>query len=1041
MTDIRVTNTIIEVFADWGPPARVSNVYLEVLADWDPFLRVSNVYLEVFADWNPLLRVSNVYVEVFADWDPLVRVTQYHLEVIRGSAIFAAMGPLVKRRPSWIEKGWRPKDRYMPHAMRVQGQTPPGPNPVVPETGGDHWWLDMETGGFFQLEYASDGHDPQSIAAHPPLEDEDQSDVILGCADGYARQLDRSVFQDDGLPFTSKAMLGPYLVGPSSMVEGLVEDIEGVLTRDSGQVDWELRVHREWENAAKEATTPFATGTWTTSSVNPHVRPRARGTVFSLLVSNAEDNDGWSIEEIIIQTSTRGRRRARTLVQNVIVLPVGVPVVNDDGVTIITQPGQTIEPEPGQDLIDEDGNPVTTEDGDIIIVPPATPIPPPPSPSVATITPNDGTVDNAQAFEDLIELYSASGSDFGIVPLPAGTIRFETTPVINHEVGTVIQGQGSTDATSGPRTWGGWTGFLNGTSLYADPTVSGSGAVIEVQNCRNLIMRNFDIHLAESDSSNYRLVGIHFTNPDQPSRGPGEHTLSHISICKPIGATIDSGTIGIKFGTLTADANIDTTRLDNCQFKGLETCMQVEHNQGMAWRIWGASIHACSTFANFNSGGNFSLTNWDWADTQPNNPITLVRTSSGVTGVTISQYVVRDGYIDRQSTDQTVTIFDFKDSPGVVRGVCEGVNFRNLDGTPDFTSNGAPYFDLGNQNTVVAISGNLGEQPIVRWNSTTQEGFRASCTVIGANISSIASKSIARDMVTSTGGYNGHLTLIECRSQTTASNSENVTATVGIYPVAGNSHTHWDWQGTEASVATYDGITGLQTFANSWLKATHDPLGHWKFDDVLDSTTAVDSTANGNDLSLETGQQVAGAPVPWLERSCNCAERTSNDGADSGISITPASTSLLITGFARIGTSTSGSPIAAVGTGTRYIFGRLVGLGGVLHAGPNSDLEQVAVIPHLMGWFWFCFYANHSTDVLKTYIDGRLVDTRASAGWSGTAGSGNVYIGGDSTIRWEGSLSRVSVITPGSTLDDEDIDKIFRSATYFREQRGLRPVS
>lgn len=309
MTDLRKSTSYAEVMADNDPSLRASTSYAEVMADMAPSFRVSTGYAEVMVDNDPLFRSSQAYAEVMVDNDPTIRVTQYQLEVIL--QVREAKHPVFPRRPSWMERSPRVYDEpFLPPPSRAALEREPTDVPVEPVVVGvEHWWLDMELGGFWKLQLASDDFDPQSILAFSPLSDQEKSDVVLGGADGYARHLDRTLFRDDGVSFESKVMFGPFLIGPSSWTEGLVEAIQGVLTPDSGSVTWEVRVHREWEDAASEDVDAVATGTWDVPDVNDWRRPRRRGTVFSVLLVNAEPNDGWSIEEIVMHTSERGKRR------------------------------------------------------------------------------------------------------------------------------------------------------------------------------------------------------------------------------------------------------------------------------------------------------------------------------------------------------------------------------------------------------------------------------------------------------------------------------------------------------------------------------------------------------------------------------------------------------------------------------------------------------------------------------------------------------------------------------------------------------------
>lgn len=222
----------------------------------------------------------------------------------------------VLRPPSWASR-WSAYDSKriaaIQYALRAAHEPLP---PVMPfmatpgaEVAREHWLLDMETGGFWPLQYADQLQDPTAICAHAPLGSDDASDVLLGGRDGIAYQLNRTAHRDDGHAFTSYVMIGPLRVGTNDGMVGLVEELECCTTDDSGHVTWSLRVASNYEDAATLATSVAVSDTWSGGGLNAVRRPRRRGAAFSLVVTNAETNDGWSIEEINSVCSERGMRR------------------------------------------------------------------------------------------------------------------------------------------------------------------------------------------------------------------------------------------------------------------------------------------------------------------------------------------------------------------------------------------------------------------------------------------------------------------------------------------------------------------------------------------------------------------------------------------------------------------------------------------------------------------------------------------------------------------------------------------------------------
>lgn len=174
-------------------------------------------------------------------------------------------------------------------------------------SGATHYFFDPRTSAMWPVAFANVELDPHSIVAFPPLGTSDASDVLFGGEDGHVRQLDRTLFQDDGFPFQSYVVLGPIATVDASLVEGLVNKLQAVLSSQSGEVDWQLRVAKSHQGAVSEAAQE--SGTWQSPGLNDADRPRSRGAAFSLRLANGEDNDGWSIEELNVTAVPAGKRR------------------------------------------------------------------------------------------------------------------------------------------------------------------------------------------------------------------------------------------------------------------------------------------------------------------------------------------------------------------------------------------------------------------------------------------------------------------------------------------------------------------------------------------------------------------------------------------------------------------------------------------------------------------------------------------------------------------------------------------------------------
>lgn len=649
---------------------------------------------------------------------------------------------------------------------------------------------------------------------------------------------------------------------------------------------------------------------------------------------------------------------------------------------------------------------------------------------------NSDTLNNTPALLGAITKASAraGGLDIGEVVLPAGKIRLTTEVIIDGFVGMTVRGRGATGAVKGPRNWGGsWTGGkIGGTQLYYDGQ-SGGGNVLQIKATRNFHLEALDVYLFESSSTAHASTGILWTRT-LSSDGPGENEVDRVNFMAEYESFgVRAGTVGMRFGVSGGEENTDTFKCTRCDFKGLERAFVITHLQGMVWRVNHASFHFTNTFFHFEQGGNLMLSDWHCADNRSSINLTVCRADAP--GINNGHYAIGTGYIDRIGTNQTVTIFDFRNSISYCTGTVDSVWVRNLTGTPNYSESGPAYFEMSNMAIVHARGGSLGDQPIVRWHTTNSFENRGFVVVEGAEITPTSAASIPRQLCTSTGGYNGQLYLKQCRAF-----RQTVSATVGVYPVTGNRRSHYDWQ-PMASAKTYDGIEGLETFQNSWLNATYAPAAHWKMDEALGATSLLDATGNGHTLFIDSVMQEAGAPIPWLERYCNFEKSIAATGRDSGISITPSTTPVILTGFVCPGTYVAGDKMFMLASGTtlRYQFGRMMADGGEsMTIGHGGSTPFTAAKLQKGTWHHFLFYASGST--LKTYVDGMLMHTSGASGWNSALG-GTLWIGGGPSgwDRGNYGLSRISVIT-GRTLTDVQAGALFRSATFIRERLGARLV-
>jgi hypothetical protein len=176
-----------------------------------------------------------------------------------------------------------------------------------------HWWITNvdsaakdrdQTVAFWKETYAS-GHEPFSIHARRDKAAAD-SVVLLGCRDGYVRNLDHTKENDDGTAFSSHVVYGPFRLG-DGYNDGKLTELHGEPANSSGDVDWAVRVGTTAEAAFNASARE--SGEWNTTGLNYTARPRARGMYATIKLTNGEASKRWAMESMSAVVVPAGRRR------------------------------------------------------------------------------------------------------------------------------------------------------------------------------------------------------------------------------------------------------------------------------------------------------------------------------------------------------------------------------------------------------------------------------------------------------------------------------------------------------------------------------------------------------------------------------------------------------------------------------------------------------------------------------------------------------------------------------------------------------------
>lgn len=189
---------------------------------------------------------------------------------------------------------------------------------ITNESGaGTHYWIDERleiaadrpaaSASFWPVAMHAD-HEPTAIHARRSKASDD-SLVMLGGKDGYLRNYQDSLLQDDGSnDISNYVFFGPVSIsGGSNYFDGIVNELIATLAVGSGNVNWELRVGQTPETSFTNEA--FATGQWGVAGLNQSSRPRARGTHFCVKLSGSESNTTWALEALTAVVDRRGRQR------------------------------------------------------------------------------------------------------------------------------------------------------------------------------------------------------------------------------------------------------------------------------------------------------------------------------------------------------------------------------------------------------------------------------------------------------------------------------------------------------------------------------------------------------------------------------------------------------------------------------------------------------------------------------------------------------------------------------------------------------------
>jgi len=182
------------------------------------------------------------------------------------------------------------------------------------------YWYDLNTNGFFPESYPL-ACGALSMYRHDS-NDNDYSDLLIGCKDGYIRHYVDTAKNDD--VGSTDQLISSYVAMPVQQL-GSDEDMKGKVNSltfvlsggatagsfsDSDGVDYELHVGKDPETVSediRDGATALFSGTLTGPGRRQRVRDKVAGGYLGVKLSNSTVDETWSIEFIGFNVKPAGR--------------------------------------------------------------------------------------------------------------------------------------------------------------------------------------------------------------------------------------------------------------------------------------------------------------------------------------------------------------------------------------------------------------------------------------------------------------------------------------------------------------------------------------------------------------------------------------------------------------------------------------------------------------------------------------------------------------------------------------------------------------
>lgn len=165
-----------------------------------------------------------------------------------------------------------------------------------------HFFYESRTNAWFEVVYGNTNLNPLCSCTFDGNTPVDRV-VLMGCWDGYVRQVDPTSTTDDGTPIQSEVWIGPLLTPDFDDI--LLKDLQGVLGESSGDLNYEVYVGTTAEKAL--SSTPISSGTL---GPGRNATDLVRYSGHAIYVALSSSNQ-WAMEAIRVRIQSKGRVRRR----------------------------------------------------------------------------------------------------------------------------------------------------------------------------------------------------------------------------------------------------------------------------------------------------------------------------------------------------------------------------------------------------------------------------------------------------------------------------------------------------------------------------------------------------------------------------------------------------------------------------------------------------------------------------------------------------------------------------------------------------------